>query len=230
MSEAAAEIAGAEAQLGALLVSWRRLRDGNLAELAEFDSRVASIQESRLQSITQYQAAEIAAAETNLKGALYLIDNDHERALEIANSQVRQLLRTKFKLLTEELPEASEFFRQHRSDCPFLAEFCEACDIPESFDVTEPFAPVLSNEAMETALAEMGENQRPYRVENDVLVKSNVSFNVGSTGVLRMGKVKLTVMIHAVTRSHVEFLDGDGAAMSLPLAALNFGLADLSKE
>jgi hypothetical protein len=231
MADRDAEIVRLERELDTLMASWNLVKSRQFPELPAFSERMSAIRQERLESINAYHEAEIAAADTNLKGTLYAIENDYERSLGIATARVQDFVQMKFDLLAQEMPEAADYYRTYQNSCPFLGEIFQGHKIPDSLSVSETSEPILSKHEINMALSEIASNKRHIFVEKGVLFVGDAQFNIGDSATIDFGSaVSSEVIIELISDAAVAIRLPDGVGISIPVIALDIGLVELSQR
>ena len=231
-----AEIARLQGELAGIISGYREVERREIAEEAGYLAAVADVRTRRLESLSEYKTEELKAAERLRDGMLYGIDNDHERAVGMVASRVRDFIQFKLDVLREELPEAWKLFETHQNSCAFLTEFFKpAPPSGDIYSVTLSDEPLLTPPEIERCCEEIVATPSEYNVEMNgggeyEMRRGSDVFNVGTFAVLTTGTSNPFMgTVSGVTRKQVNFTCGD-RSVEVPVAALNMGFVELKRK
>lgn len=221
-------------KINQIRINVQRLEKRELPEISQFEQKANEIVEKRHQSIDEYKKCEIDAAHKLYDGMIYGIDSEYENSLGKIHDHIQNFILFKKNQLTEEFPEAAEYFESQSEDNNFLRlinTFSQNCDLlsenENEVSVSLDQGNLISKNEIDQLYSEL-QLTEVYKINEGILYKDGVPYiSVGDNVSLNL---KESLSYNGVIDKISSFIEINisGTFIKISVSALNIGIAMIS--
>ena len=221
-------------QINQIRLNVERLEKRELPEISQFEEKTSEIVSKRHNSIEEYNKRQIQAAHNLYDGMIEIIESEYRNSLSKIHDHVQQFIIFKKNQLSEEFPEAAEYFESQSEDNNFLRlinNFPQDGDTLSNdhneISVSLDQGNLISKNEIDQRYSEL-QNSETYKINQGILFKDEEPYlSVGDNVSLQLRESLSYNGVIDNIQSHIE-INISGSKIKISVSALNIGVATLS--